>query len=188
MEDPPAKYDGDNRLHFEIVTSLPQFMHVMAIRAIAYMERTQFPVDQAFDGNDFQCTHILAYLGDEPIGATRIRWFKDFAKIERTGYRPAYNGNIYLKHMADFVFAHIARKGYSRVITHASPKYARFWQILLRMKLVEKPAAIYFGEEYVELEKKLQVPQNAITSESPVEVLFRTEGRWDMAGRYEAAQ
>jgi hypothetical protein len=181
----PAIQRGNNALRFEIVTTLAQFMHVMAIRAIAYMERTQFPADQAFDGNDFQCTHILAYLGDEPIGAMRIRWFKDFAKVERTGFRPAYNANFYLKQMVAFVFSHIARKGYSRIITHASIKYARLWQIMFRMKRVEKPAAIYFGEEYVELEKTLEVPTNAVTSESPVEILFRTEGSWDETGRYE---
>jgi hypothetical protein len=187
MADPDPVQKGNNSLRFEIVTTLQQFMHVMAIRAIAYMERTQFPADQAFDGNDFQCTHIVAYLGDEPIGAVRIRWFKDFAKVERTGFRPAYNGAFYLKEMFAFVFSHIARKGYSRAITHASLKYARLWQIMLRAKRVAKPSAFYFGEEYVELEKLLEVPGNAVTSESPVEILFRTEGAWDESGRYETA-
>jgi hypothetical protein len=185
MADLNPKPAGDNALRFEIVTTLAQFMHVMAIRAIAYMDRTQFPADQAFDGNDFQCTHIVAYLGDEPIGALRIRWFKDFAKLERTGFRPAYNAQFYLRKMFDFVISHIARKGYSRVITHASPKYARLWQIMFRMKRVPKASAFYFGEEYVELEKLLEVPENAVTGDSPVEVLFRTEGFWDEAGRHE---
>ena len=180
--------DGHNALRIEIVTKLEQFMHVMAIRAICYMEDTTFPADQAFDGNDFQCTHILVYLGDEPIGAVRIRWFKDFAKIERTAFRPRYRDVHYLKMLADYVFAHIARKGYGRAITHASPKYARLWRILLGMKRVEKPAASYFGEDYVELVKELDVPGNAITAESDVETLFRTEGAWDCKGRYESVR
>jgi hypothetical protein len=180
-------FEGHNALRIEIVTKLEQFMHVMAVRAICYMEDTVFPADQAFDGNDFQCTHIVVYLGDEPIGALRVRWFKDFAKIERTAFRPRYRDVRYLKVLADYVFAHIARKGYERAITHASPKYARLWKILLRMKQVPKPAASYFGEEYVELVKELKVPGNAITGDSDVETLFRVEGAWDVAGRYEAA-
>jgi hypothetical protein len=177
---------GHNGLRIEIVTKLEQFMHVMAIRAICYMEDTTFPADQAFDGNDFQCTHVVVYLQDEPVGAVRIRWFKDFAKIERTAFRPRYRDVNHLRMLAEFVFSHIARKGYSRAITHASPKYARLWRVLLGMKLVDKPAASYFGEDYVELVKDLVVPANAITSSSDVETLFRTEGAWDLRGRYES--
>ncbi|HKQ45432.1 MAG TPA: GNAT family N-acetyltransferase [Rhizomicrobium sp.] len=181
-------FEGHNALRIEIVTKLEQFMHVMAVRAICYMEDTLFPADQAFDGNDFQCTHVVVYLQDEPIGAVRIRWFKDFAKIERTAFRPRYRDVHYLKALADFVFSHIARKGYARAITHASPKYARLWRMLLGMKRVPKPAATYFGEEYVELAKDLDVPANAIRDDSAIEVLFRTEGAWDSNGRYETAR
>ena len=73
---------GHNAFRVEVVTTPQQFLHVMGVRAICYTEDTQFPMDQAIDGNDYQCTHVIAYLGDEPIGAGRIRWFKDFAKIE----------------------------------------------------------------------------------------------------------
>lgn len=180
--------EGHNALRIEIVTRLDQFMHVMGIRAICYMEDTIFPVDQAFDGNDFQCTHIVAYSGDEPVGALRIRWFKDFAKLERTAFRPRFRDINQIKALIQFAFAHCARKGYTRAITHASPKFARLWRITLGMKSVDKAAAVYFGEEYVELEKTLEVPDNVITSDSDVEVLFRTEGAWDITGRYETTR
>lgn len=37
-----------------------------------------------FDGNDDKCHHLLAYLDDEPVGTTRIRYLnQDTAKIER---------------------------------------------------------------------------------------------------------
>lgn len=177
--------NSHNSLRVEVVTTPQQFLHVMGIRAICYTEDTHFPMDQAQDGNDFQCTHIIVYLGDEPVGAGRIRWFKDFAKIERTAFRPRYRDMNHIKVYLEYAFTHIARKGYNRVITHASPKYARLWRIILGMKPVNKPAAIYFGEEYVELEKDLIVPENAITKDAPVEVLFRVEGSWDTSGRYE---
>ena len=179
---------GHNAFRVEVVTTPQQFLHVMGVRAICYTEDTNFPMDQAIDGNDYQCTHVIAYLGDEPVGAGRIRWFKDFAKIERTAFRPRFRDMSYLKIYANFVFCHIARKGYSRAITHASPKYARLWRIILGMKPVDKPAATYFGEEYVELVKELVVPKDAITSDSSVELLFRTEGTWDRAGRYETVR
>ena len=56
------------------------------------------------------------------------------------------------------------------------------------MKPVDKPPATYFGVEYVELVKDLDVPKDAITSDSSIETLFRTEGTWDRAARYETLQ
>ena len=53
---------------------------------------------------------------------------------------------------------------------------------------VDKPAASYFGQDYVELVKNLDVPKNAITSDSSIEQLFRTEGMWDRAARYETVR
>ena len=110
---------GHNAFRVEVVTTPEQFLHVMGIRAICYTEDTQFPMNHAIDGNDYQCTHVVCYLGDEPIGAGRIRWFKDFAKSERTAFRPRFRQMCYLKGYADFICGHIAKKGYSRLIIHA---------------------------------------------------------------------
>jgi hypothetical protein len=179
---------GHNALRVEVVTTPEQFLHVMGIRAICYTEDTQFPMDHAIDGNDYQCTHVIVYLGDEPIGAGRLRWFKDFAKSERTAFRPRFRDMRYLNAYANFVFDHVAKKGYSRLMVHASHKYARLWRMRYGMKMVDKPAATYFGEQYVELVKDLEVPKDAITYDSSIETLFRTEGAWDRTARYETVR
>jgi hypothetical protein len=164
-----------------------QFVHILAIRSVCYTddENTKLAFDDAFDGNDFQATHMVAYLGAEPIGALRIRWFADFAKIERTGFRPAYRDPRYLQRAAPFVFNHIARKGYARAITHAAPKYAAVWRRFLGFKPVEKPMALYQEGPYVELVKNLEVPENVITTNSSISTLFRVEGEWDGPSEYE---
>ena len=180
-------FEGHNALRIEIVTKLEQIMHVMAVRAICYMEDTTFPANQAFDGNDFQCTHVVAYLQDEPVGACRIRWFKDFAKIERTAFRKSHRSIPYIKQMATFTFAHIARKGYGVAMTHASPLFARLWRMHFGFRDVPgKPAVEYHGEKYIELVRQLDIPSNVITSDTEVAVLFRTEGEWDTPAKYEA--
>ena len=182
---------GHNSIRVEIVTTMEQLQHAYAIRAICFMEDTGLVAGHAFDGNDLQATHIIIYSGEEPIGALRIRWFNDFAKIERSAFRKAYRNPRHLKTAAEFVFKHIARKGYSRVITHASPLYARLWRSLLGFKQVaDKPPAFYAGhdEPFVELIKELDVPENAITLATDPAVLFRTEGEWDYASKYEAGR
>jgi hypothetical protein len=64
-----------------------------------------------FDGNDFQATHIVVYSGDEPIGSTRLRWFNNFVKMERTAVRKAYRNTRVLQRLGSCAVEHPARKG-----------------------------------------------------------------------------
>ncbi len=184
-----AALRGNNNLHVEIVTNEKQLRDAYAIRAICFMEEHGVSAAQAFDGNDLQATHIVVYADDEPIGSQRIRWFCDFAKIERTAFRKAWRHPRNLKLAADTVFAHISRKGYNKVITHAQPVYARLWRSVLGFKVVEGRAPVHFAghdEPYVELVKMLDVPENAITPQSDPTVMFRVEGEWDKKSTFEA--
>ena len=145
----------------EIVTTYEQLLHAYAIRSICFMEEHGVKAQQTFDGNDYQATHMIVYAGDEPIGTLRIRWFKDFAKLERTAFREAYRNTHVLKAFAYFVFDHVARKGYDKVITHAQPKYARLWRITFGFKNAEGKKPVYFdghAEPYIELVKELTPP------------------------------
>ncbi|WP_430913951.1 hypothetical protein [Methylobacterium sp. sgz302541] len=170
-----------NSLKIVVVTTQEQLMHALFIRSICFMEEEHLKISHAFDGNDFQATHMVAYDCDEPIGATRIRWFKDFAKIERTAFRPAFRNARTLKTLSEFVFAHVARKGYSRLITHAGPRYVPLWRRVLGFEVVEgKPPLVSPDyEDCVELVKELVVPHNAISQHSDVGTLYRVEGAWD---------
>jgi hypothetical protein len=180
----------DNLIRIEIVTTAEQLLHAHAIRAICFMEEHGVTARQTYDGNDYQATHIIVYAGDEPIGTARIRWFKDFAKMERTSFRKAWRNPRTIKRCAEFIFEHIARKGYERVITHAKPKYARLWRGMLGFKAVNKEPLVFEGhdEPYLELVKELTPPQNAISSETEVSVLFRVEGFWDDRSDFEAVE
>lgn len=178
--------EGHNSFRAEIVTTMEQLQHAYSVRAICFMEETGLPVDHAFDGNDLQATHAVAYLNDEPVGALRVRWFSDFAKIERSAFRKSHRHPRYLKMCAEFIFDHIARKGYTKVITHASPEYARLWRGVLGFRIVEgKAPAIYHGEPHVELIRDLVPPSDAISLASDVAVLFRTEGKWEIPAKHE---
>jgi hypothetical protein len=170
-----------------VVTTAEQFMHAIAIRAICFMEDTGLTADQAIDGNDYQATHILTYAKQEPIGAARIRWFRHFAKIERTAFRPAYRNPRILARAAAFVFDHVAKKGYEVLITHAEIKYARVWERVLGFERVEgRPPVITEGHEpYIELVKRLSPPPDAITLNVDPKVLFRIEGQWDKPSAFE---
>ena len=180
-----------NLLRTEIVTSYEQLLHAYALRAICFMEEHGVKAQQTFDGNDYQATHVIMYAGDEPIGTIRIRWFKNFAKFERTCFRQAFRNTHTLKAFASFIFDHVARKGYDKVITHAQPKYARLWRMILGFKKAEGKGPVYFDgheEPYIELVKELTPPANAISDQTDATVLFRIEGFWDTPSEFERAQ
>jgi hypothetical protein len=179
-----------NQIRCEVVTTYEQMLHAYAIRGICFMEEHGVKARQTFDGNDYQATHMIVYAADEPVGTLRIRWFKDFAKLERTAFRKDYRNPHVLKAFAFFVFDHAARKGYDKVITHAQPKYARLWRMSLGFKNVEGKKPVYFEgheEPYIELVKELTPPPNAISEHTDATVLFRTEGYWDAPSDYETA-
>ncbi|MEE1612080.1 hypothetical protein [Microvirga sp. CF3016] len=181
----------DNLVRVEVVTTAEQLLHAHAIRAICFMEENGVSARQTYDGNDYQATHIIVYAGEEPIGTARIRWFKDFAKMERTSFRKAWRDPRVIKRSAEFIFDHISRKGYDCVITHAKPPYARLWQRMLGFKPAPGKVPLYFeghDEPYVELVKHLTPPDNAITPASDAAVLFRIEGYWDVHSEFEAIE
>lgn len=173
---------ADNQIRVKTVTSMDELSHVFAVRAITLMEENGLPASLTYDGNDFQATHIVMYCDQEPIGAVRLRWFEGFTQFDRTVIRPSYRSGRALQRMADFAFAHASRKGYSRFITHASPIYARLWERQYGFKRrTGRPAMELEGysNNIVELERVHPVPENAITPDTPPEVIHRIEGDWD---------
>jgi hypothetical protein len=171
-----------------IVTDSEQLLHAYAVRSICFMEETGLTAHRAFDGNDFQATHVVVYAGDEPVGAARVRWFNGFAKIERTAFRKAWRNPRILKQAAEFIFEHAARKGYSKVITLAKPQYAMVWIRLLGFRQVpgRPPSLSGEGEPFVELIKELAPAEDAISIDTDPSVLFRVEGSWHVASPFEA--
>jgi hypothetical protein len=65
-------------------------MRVAAIRSAVYIGEQACPYNEEFDGNDLAATHLLALIDNEPVGCMRIRFFGDFAKLERLAVRKEY--------------------------------------------------------------------------------------------------
>ena len=103
-------------------------MRVIAIRNAVYIGEQECPYDEEYDGNDLSATHLLAYMGDEPVGCLRVRFFADFAKIERLGdpqgipQDPAPPSS-----WCGPGFKLCQKKGYRRVYGHSQTRLVNFW-------------------------------------------------------------
>jgi len=164
------------------VHGLDDLMHAMAIRAAVYMAEQNCPLYEEFDGNDCSGTHLLAYIGGEPIGCVRIRYFAGFAKLERLAVRAEYRGLGAGGRLVMAAMEFCRTKGYGRLLAHARVGLLGFWQAYGFSPLPEGVRFSFSNQEYVELEARMKPYENALSMDTDPYVLIRPEGRWNRPG------
>src|SRR3954454_23156574 len=102
-------------------------MRVMSIRSAVYIAEQLCPYNEEFDGNDFSATHLIGYVGNEPAACLRVRYFADFAKIERLAVRKEYRKSRLPFQLVRAAIELCRVKGYRRLYGHAQKRLANFW-------------------------------------------------------------
>ena len=167
-----------------VARTLEDLMQVMAVRAMVYIVEQDCPYVEEYDGNDFAgATHLILRAGAEPVGVARVRWFADFAKLERLAIRPEHRGLPRLLLLARAAFALAERKGYRRLMGHARGDSLPFWRRYFGGQPRQGREQVTFSDHsYVELEFVLVPPSDALSMDSDPLVLLRPEGEWDKPG------
>ncbi len=183
----PAR-TGGNSLRTVIATTADHMRDITILRSICFVHELGIPSRFVFDENDNQATHFVFYDGDEPIGALRIRWFAGFAKYERTCFRETARNPFVIKRCIQETFDHVARKGYTSVMTQSEPRLTKLWTKLFGFTVMneEEPAFILGHDEpYLTVVGTLKPHADPVTMESPSAVLLRVEGAWDRPSDFE---
>jgi predicted GNAT family N-acyltransferase len=167
-----------------VASTLDDLMQAMAIRSVVYMGEQFCPYEEEFDGNDLAgATHLIARIGRQPVGVIRLRWFADFAKLERLTVLPSCRGGAVPRALLDAAFDLAAKKGYRRIMGHTQVRLAPVLKRLGNVKVREgRPAFTFSDHEYVETIKELVPPEDAISIDSDPMTLLRPEGAWDRPG------
>lgn len=173
---------SDNLVNISVVTRMEQLLQVYAVRGICFVEERELPFRETFDDNDLVATHFLMMADQEPVGASRVRFFADFARIEKTAIRQAYRGDRSLRRFLDFIFAHVARKGYGQIFTTAEDPWAKLWERRYGFRRVPGRSIFKPGgdREYFELVRQLDIPDDAINPRTDPHIQYRTEGAWEI--------
>lgn len=176
---------NEPQLSFRVARGIEDILQVYAVRSIVFVNDQQCPFAEEFDGNDFASTHILGFLGEEPVATMRLRFFADFAKIERVAVRKEYRKHQVAVHMIRFAIGICTKKGYTRLYGHLEKRLMRFWR---HFGFVERPdherreRLVFSDREYVEAYCDLEADPDRVTFHSPAYVINRPEGDWDRPG------
>jgi len=165
-----------------VARSFEDLARVVALRAAVYMAEQACPYEEEFDGNDLSATHLIGYVGDEPAGCLRIRFFADFAKIERLAVRAEYR-NTRMAFALVRAGIELARvKGYRRLYGHAQKRLVGFWS-RFGFRVFEGAQELVFSDfDYVEMLLEAEPHPEAIGIGVDPYVIIRPEGRWHKAG------
>lgn len=168
-----------------VVTGLEDMMRVAAIRSAVFIGEQACPYDEEFDGNDLAATHILALIGNEPAGCMRLRFFGDFAKLERLAVRREFRKSRTAFELVRASVALCKEKGYSRIYGHAREDYLPFWQHF-GFKLKENGAPFSFSDHvFVEMTDVIEPSPTALSLKDDPYRLIRPEGAWHVPGPLE---
>ncbi len=167
-----------------VAHTLDDLLQAISLRSVVYMGEQACPYEEEFDGNDFAgATHLIARIGRQPVGVVRLRWFCDFAKLERLTVARGCRGGAVPRALLEAAFSLAARKGYRRIMGHTQVRLAPVLRRLGDVRIREGRAPFVFSDhEYVETIRQLTPPDDAITIDSDPLVLLRPEGAWDRAG------
>jgi predicted GNAT family N-acyltransferase len=182
--DRPAALAAEPRMRVGVARTLNDMAQVMAVRALVYVGEQACPYDEEFDGNDFAgATHLMLHARAEPVGVVRMRWFADFAKLERLAIRKEYRGGPGLMMLARAAFNLAEAKGYRTLMGHAQLRLTPFWKRHFGGWVrPDRPAFSFSDYDYVEMEFALKPPKDAVTIDTDPFVLLRPEGEWDRPG------
>jgi predicted GNAT family N-acyltransferase len=187
----PPIYDTYERnlpgrdLSVTVVRTIEDYMRVVTIRSAVYMGEQECPYREEFDGNDFSATHMIGYVGDEPAACLRIRYFADFAKVERLAVRPEFRRTRLSFQMAKAAIELCRAKGYRKIYAHAQKRLLNFFD-RLGFRPLEGGREFAFSDfDYVEIVLDLAPHPQAISLGADPYVMIRPEGRWHLPGTLE---
>jgi predicted GNAT family N-acyltransferase len=186
IECPPLKgvarrEQSIRRAEVRIARSFDDLLMVYSVRSAVYIAEQECPFAEEFDGNDHCATHLIGFVNDEPAGCIRIRFFYDFAKIERLAVLKRFRKSALASELVSSGIDLVRRKGFRRIYGTAREGLEGFWARFGGIPINDKKIMVS-GFKYTEMVVDLAPLPNAITVENGAYVILRPEGDWDQPG------
>jgi GNAT superfamily N-acetyltransferase len=165
------------RLAMKMEDSLQAF----AVRAACFIGEMEVPFSEEFDGHDYGATHVIAYMGDEPIGTVRVRWFKSFAMTERLAVMQRFRGHNVGQLLLERCRKLAESRGCNMLYAQVLPSDTGYWEKLGWRRLV--PEAMSSGPKPIVAMVKAVDPDKPLPEvEAPEAIVLRREPQLDSRG------
>ena len=117
-------------IHVSFATTPQTFLKCAAIRSIVFMDEQQCSFEEEFDGLDDQAQHIIGEIEGQPIACARIRYLKDYAKLERIAVLKAHRGKCFGREIILFMIECCKHKKVSLATMNAQVYAQAFYEKL----------------------------------------------------------
>src|ERR1700729_1523428 len=157
-------------------------MLVTAIRAAVYLAEQDGPIEEEFDGNDLVAAHCIGFVGSEPAGCLRVRFFGDFAKVERLAGGHQYRRSRISFKLVQASVDYVKRKGFRKIYRQAQDRLVDLWAHFAAKPLGHNRKITFSDFSYTEMVLDIEPDGDAISLDSDPYVIIRPEGDWDRPG------
>jgi predicted GNAT family N-acyltransferase len=184
----PGRQSPEPYISVRVARTIDDFMRAAVIRGAVFIGEQKCPYDEEFDGNDFTATHLIGYVGNEPAGCLRIRYFSDFSKLERLVVRREFRSSGLARKLVDFGVEFCRTKGYTRMCTYAQKRLVKFWH-KCGFSVSDTARELVFSDfDYVEMVCDTSRAVGTISFETDPYVVIRPEGSWQETGILERSK
>jgi|SRR5690625_174486 len=70
-------------MNIKIATTEEEKQQVYTVRKTVFVDEQNVPVEEEIDGHEASSIHFLCQVGEQAIGAGRLRFESDYGKLER---------------------------------------------------------------------------------------------------------
>ena len=144
--------------------------------------RALTPVLRKWAGNDFSATHLICHKGREPVGCLRIRYFADFAKLERLAVRNESRHEGLAGQIVDAAIELCRKKGYRILYAHSQTRLLKFWEQHGFARMTGARDFAFSDFDYTEVMLETEKHPQSINLGADPYVIIRPEGLWDTPG------
>ena len=111
----------------QIATSPEDQMKAMMVRCIVFCGEQGVPYTVERDEFETSAVHVLGVLEGEPVAAGRVRYFPDYAKLERIAVLRPYRKRGIGSGITRFLVSLAQERGYSSYRMNAQVRHEAFY-------------------------------------------------------------
>jgi GNAT superfamily N-acetyltransferase len=172
---------GGEAVTTKLAMRMEDSLQAFAVRAACFIGELNVPFSEEFDGHDFGATQVIAYVGEEPVGAVRLRWFQSFAMPERLAVIQRFRGHNIGNLLLERCRALAQSRGSNMLYVQALPNDVGYWEKQGWRRLVPEEAGAA-AKRIVAMVKAVDPSKPLPAVEAPEAVVLRAEPQLDSSG------